>query len=67
MGDVDRFSFAWGTGRQKYDEEEGDFIEQVTLEVVADEAEDLEEVIQVAKLLEAWSGDEIEKAVEEYA
>lgn len=67
MPEDNKFSLAWGTGRQRYDKEKGEFIDQSVIEVVADETEELEEVMRVVELLKDWEAEEIEQAVEEYA
>lgn len=67
MDGSDRYELAWGTGRQKYDKEKEGFIEQAVIEVVADEAEELEKAMRVIELLDDWKVEEIEQAVEEYA
>lgn len=66
--DTDReFAFAWGDGRQKFDQEMGEFIDQAVIEVVADEASELKEVVEVIELLEDHTAEEVIEAVKQSA
>ena len=61
------FSFAWGSGRQRYDEDKDEFVDQPVIEVVADDVDDLEEMVEVLELMEDWTAEDIKKAVRNYA
>lgn len=61
------FQISWADPKKKYDKDKGEFVEYPVIEVGAGDTDDLEEVVRTIELLEDWTAEEIEQALEEYA